>query len=45
MGSSLYDDEKIENLLPSMRKLAAFLKEEGFTLIEAEKPEVTVAVR
>jgi hypothetical protein len=37
MESFLFDDEKIGNLLPSMRKLDAFLKAEGFTLIEAEK--------
>jgi hypothetical protein len=37
MKSFLYDDEKIENMLPSMRKVGAFLKAEGFTLIEAGK--------
>jgi hypothetical protein len=36
MGS-LYDDEKIENLLPAMRKIDAFLKAEGFALAEAGK--------
>jgi hypothetical protein len=37
MKSFLYDDEKIENMLPSMRKVDAFLKAEGFTLTEAGK--------
>jgi hypothetical protein len=34
---SLYDDEKIGNMLPSMQKAGAFLNAEGFTLIEAGK--------
>jgi hypothetical protein len=40
MDSILFKDEKIENLLSSMRKLATFLKAEGFTLIEAGKTTV-----
>jgi hypothetical protein len=35
--SAIYDDEKIENLLPAMQKVGAFLKAEGFTLKEAGK--------
>jgi hypothetical protein len=37
MGSLLYDDEKIGNLFPSTQKIDAFLKAEGFTLVEAGK--------
>jgi hypothetical protein len=34
---SLYDDEKIGSMLPSMQKAGAFLNAEGFALIEAGK--------
>jgi hypothetical protein len=37
MKSLLFDDEKIGNLLPLTQKVDAFLKAEGFTLIEAGK--------
>jgi hypothetical protein len=36
-GVKLFDDEKIENMLPSMQKAGAFFRAEGFTLIEAGK--------
>jgi hypothetical protein len=35
--SFLYDDEKTENLLPTMRKIDTFLKAEGFALADAGK--------